>query len=87
MTRLEQKSERKKKAIMLLVKSGEYSIAYAMIVAEDLNDDGKLLDNDYEELMEYLESLLAPIEEAEDNSEEEIIEETPEEENIPETEA
>lgn len=68
MTILEKKSERKKKAIMALVKSGEYSIAYAMMVAEQLNDEGKLLDNDYEELMEYLESLLVP-----EEPEEEII--------------
>jgi len=61
MTILEKKSERKKKAIMKLVQNGEYSIAYAMIEAERLNDEGKLLDNDYEELMEYLESLLEPV--------------------------
>ncbi len=84
MTIIEKKSERKKKAIMALVKSGEYSIAYAMMVAEQLNDEGKLLDNDYEELMEYLESLLVPVEEneeIEDDPEEEISEETIEEEN------
>ena len=57
MTIIEKKSERKKKAIMKLVENGEYSIAYAMIETERLNDEGKLLDNDYEELMEYLESL------------------------------
>jgi len=74
MTIIEKKSERKKKAIMALVKSGEYSIAYAMMVAEQLNDEGKLLDNDYEELMEYLESLLVP-----EEPEEEIIEEPVEE--------
>lgn len=60
MTIIERKSERKKKAIMMLVESQEYSIAYAMMLAEELNDDGKLLDNDYEELMEWLESLLDP---------------------------
>lgn len=60
MTILEKKSLRKKKAIMQLVESGEYSIAYAMMLAEELNDDGKLLDNDYEELAEWLESLLDP---------------------------
>ena len=60
MTILEKKSERKKKAIIGLVQNGEYSIAYAMMEAERLNDEGKLLDNDYEELMEYLESLLEP---------------------------
>jgi len=58
---LEKKSERKKKALKLLVEQGEYSIAFAMMEAERLNDEGKLLDADYEELMEYLESLL-PIE-------------------------
>ena len=60
MTIIERKSERKKKAIMMLVESQEYSIAYAMMLAEELNDEGKLLDNDYEELMEWLESLLDP---------------------------
>lgn len=60
MTILEKKSERKKKAIMLLVERQEYSIAFAMMEAERLNDEGKLLDKDYEELMEYLEGLLEP---------------------------
>ena len=58
MTIIEKKSLRKKKAIMNLVKSGEMSIAYALMEAERLNDEDKLLDNDYEELAEYLESLL-----------------------------
>ena len=60
MTIIERKSERKKKAIMMLVESNEYSIAYAMMLAEELNDQGKLLDNDYEELMEWLEAKLNP---------------------------
>lgn len=60
MSIIEKKSLRKKKAIMMLVESNEYSIAYAMMLAEELNDDGKLLDNDYEELMEWLESKLNP---------------------------
>ena len=60
MTIIEKKSLRKKKAIMNLVRTGEMSIAYALMEAERLNDEGKLLDNDYEELAEYLESLLAP---------------------------
>lgn len=63
MTIIEKKSERKKKAIKLLVDNGEYSIAYALMLAEELNDNGKLLDADYEELAEYLESLLVPVEE------------------------
>lgn len=78
MTILEKKSERKKKAIMQLVESGEYSIAFAMMEAERLNDEGKLLDDDYEELAEWLESLLEPEEEpvVEEN---EITEEAAEE--------
>lgn len=79
---IEKKSERKKKAIKLLVETQQYSIAYAMIEAERLNDEGKLLDNDYEELMEYLESLLEPV--IEEQSENPPIEEESEEseENI-----
>ena len=84
MTILEKKSERKKKAIIGMVKNGEMSIFYAMSEAERLNDEGKLLDNDYEELAEYLESLLIPVEE----NEQDPIKEIPEEnaENIENTE-
>ena len=71
MTILEKKSERKKKALINLVKSGEYTIAYALMEAERLNDEGKLLDNDYEEVAEYLEGLLEPVdtEETAENAE------------------
>lgn len=72
MTILEKKSQRKAKAIKLLVEQGEYSIAYALMLAEQLNDDGKLLDIDYEPLVEWLEEQLQP---------EEIVEEYPEVEN------
>lgn len=68
MTLIEKKSERKKKAIMLLVESGEYSIAYAMMLDED-----KLLDNDYEELMEWLEEKIEPEEEVQEETEEENL--------------
>lgn len=60
MSIIEKKSLRKKKAIMLLVEDGEYTIPYAMMIAEQLNDEGKLLDNDYEELAEWLEAKLNP---------------------------
>ena len=84
MTIIEKKSLRKKKAIMNLVKTGEMSIAYALMEAERLNDEGKLLDADYEELAEYLESLLTPeVEETEQlNTEVNSNEQT--EENIEE---
>lgn len=57
-TIIEKKSERKKKAIYYMVQSGEMSVAYALSEIERLNDEGKLLDRDYEELAEYLEGLL-----------------------------
>ena len=63
MTFLEKKSERKKKAILKMVETGEYSVAYAIFLVEELNDNGKLTDKDYEELAEYLESLLNDTEE------------------------
>ena len=69
-TLIEKKSERKKKAIMALVESGEYSIAFAMMEAERLNDEGKLLDNDYEELAEWLEEKAKPTPEPESEVEE-----------------
>ena len=72
MTIIEKKSLRKKKAIMNLVKTGEMSIAYALMEAERLNDEGKLLDVDYEELAEYLESLLTSEETPEELAEENI---------------
>ena len=78
MTLPERKSLRKKKAIMLLVESQEYSLAYAMMLAEQLNDEGKLLDNDYEELAEWLEARMEPIEEE--------LDETPENEILTENE-
>ena len=81
MTIIEKKSLRKKKAIMNLVATGEMSIAYALMEAERLNDEGKLLDADYEELAEYLESLLTPVEE-ETQEEQSETEEQPVEENV-----
>ena len=71
-TLIEKKSERKKKALINLVEKGEYSVAFALMEAERLNDEGKLLDNDYEEVAEYLESLLEPVEdEAQDKTQDE----------------
>ena len=58
MTIVEKKSKRKATAIKNLVESGEYSASYALMIAEELNDNGKLLDVDYEPLAEYLEELI-----------------------------
>lgn len=76
MTILEKKSNRKKMSILSLVKKGEYSVAYALMLVEELSDEGKLTDNDYEELAEFLENLLN-----EEENEEVAIEEEPTETN------
>ena len=76
MTIIEKKSLRKKKAILSLVAKGEYSPAYALMLVEELSDSGKLTEDDYEELASYLEELLNEVEEAEENTEVEIEENT-----------
>lgn len=78
MTVLEKKSLRKKKAILSLVDKGEYSPAYALMLVEELSDSGKLTDTDYEELADYLESLL------EESETVEIVEEVQEENEVEE---
>ena len=76
MTIIEKKSLRKKKSILSLVKKGEYSVAYALMLVEELSDEGKLTDNDYEELAEFLEELLN-----EEENKEVAVEEEPTETN------
>jgi len=73
MTIIEKQSARKKKSILYLVNSGEYSVGYALLKVEELNDGGKLTEEDYEELAEYLEELLNKVEE--ETNENETIEE------------
>lgn len=63
MTLLEKSSQRKCKALKKLVEIQEYSLPYALEKLENYHDTGRILDNDYEELAEYLESLLEPVEE------------------------
>lgn len=58
MTIQEKQSLRKKKSIYFLVDNGEYSLGYALLLVEQLYDNGKLIEADYEELAEYLEDLL-----------------------------
>lgn len=58
MTILEKKSARKKKAIKEMIKNGDWSLGYALNEVERLNDENKLMPNDYEELAEYIEELL-----------------------------
>ena len=75
MSIIEKKSQRKAKAIKTLVITGEYSPAFALNEAERLNDEGKLLDVDYEPLAEWLEEKLEPeVEEQEAVEDSEVIE-------------
>lgn len=71
MTIVEKSSNRKKIAILELVKSGEYSVAYALSKVEELHDNNKLIDTDYEEVATYLENLISvqEVEETEENIE------------------
>ena len=78
MTILEKQSLRKKKSILYLVSKGEYSVGYAMLKVEELYDNGKLTDEDYNELADYLDELMNQIElEAEKPFIEESTEEQP----------
>lgn len=83
MTILEKKSARKKLSIMNLVEKGEYSPAYALMLVEQLSDDGKLTEIDYEELASYLEDLLNEESVKDDQPDKEIQEEIFVEEEIP----
>lgn len=77
MTILEKKSNRKKMSILSLVKKGEYSVAYALMLVEELSDAGKLTDNDYDELATYLEELLNEENTAVEETEEVVAENDP----------
>lgn len=80
MTIIERKSERKKKAIFEMIKNGDWSLGYALSEVERLNDEGKLIVKDYEELAEYIEELLNQEEcETEENMESKELEETTDE--------
>lgn len=75
MTIQEKQSLRKKKSIYYLVDNGEYSPGYALLLVEQLYDNGKLIETDYEELAEYLEDLLNKPDEEQIQPEEEPTEE------------
>lgn len=75
MTLREKKSQRKALAIKTLVDKGEYSAQYGLNEVERLNDEGLILDVDYEPLAEYLEELInTPVEEPQEEIEESYVE-------------
>lgn len=63
MTIIEKQSARKKKAILYLIDNGESSLGYALLKVEELYDAGKLTDEDYDYLADYIEGLLNKVEE------------------------
>lgn len=69
MTNLEKSSKRKVKSIKYQVEHGEKSIGTALREVERLNDDGLLMQKDYEEIAEYLENLMEKEEKEEVNVE------------------
>lgn len=75
MSLIEKQSERKCKALKHLVMEGVYSPAYALEKLEELFDNGKVLEKDYDELATWLEEqLIEQVEEVEPTYE---IEEEP----------
>jgi hypothetical protein len=79
MTILERQSARKRKSIIYLVEKGEYSLGYALLKVEELYDNGKLTDDDYDYLATWIEELLEEEEKAVEEPIEEVIEEPIEE--------
>ena len=73
-TILEKQSARKKKSILYLINNGEYSLGYALLKTEELYDAGKLTEEDYNELADYIEELMNKAEEEIEESVEEIVE-------------
>lgn len=79
MTILEKQSARKRKSIIYLVENGEYSLGYALLKVEELYDGGKLTDEDYEYLADWIEELLEQEESPVEETIEEVEETSPEE--------
>ena len=83
MTNLEKSSKRKVISIKYQVEHGEKSVGTALREVEKLNDEGLLMQNDYEEIAEYLENLIEEEEKQEEPSIEETIAEDTENEQNP----
>lgn len=74
MSLIERQSQRKCKALKHLVEENVYSPAYALEKLEELFDNGKVLEKDYDELAEWLEEQMQPTPEPETEPVEEIEE-------------
>lgn len=74
---LENLSKIRVKAIKNLVKQGVYTVDYAIMQTDSINDKGKLIASDYEELMNYL----IELQEKNETVEQEVVENEIVEEN------
>ena len=90
MTIIERKSKIRVQALLKLVEKGEYSVEYALVKLDELNEKGHLTGSDYEETFEKIAEMLQKDEEVietveETNPIEDTVEEPieqPLEENI-----
>ena len=92
MTIIERKSKIRVQALLKLVEKGEYSVEYALVKLDELNEKGYLTGSDYEETFDKIaemlqkdEEVIEVVEETNPIEETEVIEEPieqPLEENI-----
>lgn len=73
MTIIERKSKIRVKALLKLVEKGEYSVEYALVKLDELNEKGYLTGSDYEETFDKIAEILQKDEPEEVT---EIVEET-----------
>lgn len=78
MTIIERKSKIRVQALLKLVEKGEYSVEYALVKLDELNEKGYLTGKDYEESFDKLAEMLTKSEIVEEP--EEVVEEP--EENV-----
>lgn len=58
MTIIERKSKIRVKALLKLVEKGEYSVEYALVKLDELNEKGYLTGSDYEETFDKIAEIL-----------------------------
>ena len=58
MTIIERKSKKRVQALLKLVEKGEYSVEYALVKLDELNEKGYLTGSDYEETFDKIAEML-----------------------------
>lgn len=91
MTIIERKSKIRVQALLKLVEKGEYSVEYALVKLDELNEKGYLTGSDYEETFDKIAEILQkdePVKEpVEDTEVEENVEQTTEDNTVKENTA